>query len=51
LTQKSVAVVHEFSFYVPVILRYISKAATLIFRIQADELALDLKHEVPEASH
>jgi hypothetical protein len=48
--KKSVAVIHEFSFYVPVILRYSSTAATLTFRIQADELALDLKHEVPEAS-
>lgn len=49
-TQKSGTIIHEFSFYVPAILRYISKATTLIFSIQADTLALDLKHEVPEAS-
>ena len=50
-TQKSGAVIHDFLLYVPVNLRYISKATTSEFRIQADELAVDLKHEVPEVDH
>jgi hypothetical protein len=48
--EKSDTIIYEFSFYVPGILRYISKATILIFSIQANKLALDRKHEVPEAS-
>jgi hypothetical protein len=49
--KKSGTIIHEFSFYAPAILLYISKAATSIFSIQADKIALDLKHEVTAASH